>query len=36
MGVDGVFTSGAKIKDIAAFIRTKLGESVQTTDKGRA
>lgn len=26
MGVDGVFTSGAKIKDIAAFIRTKLGE----------
>ena len=26
MGVDGVFTSGAKIKDIAAFIRTKLGK----------
>ncbi len=26
MGVGGVFTSGAKIKDIAAFIRTKLGE----------
>jgi methylmalonyl-CoA mutase C-terminal domain/subunit len=26
MGVGGVFTSGAKIRDIAAFIRTKLGE----------
>jgi methylmalonyl-CoA mutase, C-terminal domain len=26
MGVDGVFTSGTKIKDIAAFIRTKLGK----------
>lgn len=26
MGVGGVFTSGAKIKDIAAFIRTKLGK----------
>ena len=25
MGVGGVFTSGAKIRDIAAFIRTKLG-----------
>ncbi|MDI6741116.1 MAG: cobalamin B12-binding domain-containing protein [Smithella sp.] len=27
MGVEGVFTSGAKIKDIAAFIRAKLRES---------
>lgn len=27
MGVEGVFTSGTKIKDIAAFIRTKLGEN---------
>jgi methylmalonyl-CoA mutase, C-terminal domain len=27
MGVVGVFTSGAKIKDIAALIRTKLGEN---------
>jgi methylmalonyl-CoA mutase C-terminal domain/subunit len=26
MGVGGVFTSGSKIKDIAAFIRTKLGK----------
>ncbi|KFO69001.1 methylmalonyl-CoA mutase [Smithella sp. SCADC] len=26
MGVAGVFTSGSKIKDIAAFIRTKLGK----------
>jgi methylmalonyl-CoA mutase, C-terminal domain len=26
MGVGGVFTSGAKIKDIAEFIRTKLRE----------
>jgi len=28
MGVGGVFTSGAKIRDIAAFIRTKLGEGM--------
>jgi methylmalonyl-CoA mutase C-terminal domain/subunit len=27
MGVGGVFTSGTKIKDIAAFIRTKLGKN---------
>ncbi|MDD5343990.1 MAG: cobalamin B12-binding domain-containing protein [Smithella sp.] len=27
MGVGGVFTSGSKIKDIAAFIRTKIGEN---------
>ncbi|HQP56804.1 MAG TPA: cobalamin B12-binding domain-containing protein, partial [Syntrophorhabdus sp.] len=27
IGVEGVFTSGAKIKDIAGFIRTKLGVS---------
>jgi len=26
MGVGGVFTSGTKIKDIAAFIRTKIGK----------
>lgn len=26
MGIGGVFTSGSKIKDIAAFIRTKLGK----------
>jgi methylmalonyl-CoA mutase C-terminal domain/subunit len=26
MGVGGVFTSGSRIKDIAAFIRAKLGE----------
>jgi methylmalonyl-CoA mutase C-terminal domain/subunit len=31
MGVSGVFTSGSKIKDIAAFIRTKLGKEVLTT-----
>ncbi len=27
MGVAGVFTSGSKIKDIAALIRTKLGKN---------
>ena len=29
MGVGGIFTSGAKIKDIAAFIRTKLREDMR-------
>jgi methylmalonyl-CoA mutase C-terminal domain/subunit len=27
MGVGGVFTSGTKIKDIAAFIRTNIGKN---------
>ena len=30
MGVGGVFTSGTKIKDIAAFIRTKIGKRCLT------